>query len=142
MIATFFFVTCLADCSVTAQPDTRKYEITVPRDTESRVLSLRNYSRPLANRGSESAGLPDNRLYCRPEDLPKVPILMQPSHGTVRLGKGRSKLPDCPDLLPAIVVFYKPAAGFSGRDDLIVEQEGDYWTNGNDRQAVIAITVQ
>jgi hypothetical protein len=106
------------------------------------VFSLRNFRRPLANRGGQSAGIPENRLLCHLEDLPNVQILKPPSHGTARLGKGQSKVRDCPNILPSIVVFYKPDANFSGKDELIVSKTADYWSNGNDRQTIIAITVQ
>jgi hypothetical protein len=80
--------------------------------------------------------------YCQTEQLPEVQLLQLPSHGTVRLAEGQGKPVDCPNPVRAVVVFYQPTAGFSGRDQFIVQRKADYWSYGNDRQVLIVVSVQ
>lgn len=118
-------------------------QVTVTRDTERRVYSFSDKSQKINTWGSrDNLDAKVLNPYCQTDTLPEIRLLKLPSHGETRFSIGKTQPPQCPNLIEGIVVFYKPAAGFVGRDQFIVQRKGDYRSNGLDREFTFVVTVQ
>jgi hypothetical protein len=146
LIVAYFGATWVLWRNAAAQiPDQEHLEnqITVTRNTEYRVRAFSNKSQLTHTFGGRE-NLVSQLTYplCRDDVLPEVRLSKPPSHGTVRLVVGKTQPLYCPNLIRGIVLFYKPAAGFVGRDKFTVERKGDYRSNGLDQEFTFVVTVK
>jgi hypothetical protein len=144
LVLAFFVATCFVPIGATAQiqdQEHKVYQITVTIDTERRIYSWSNQLQSLHTFGGRG-GLTTTPSYCSTESFPEMQILHPPLHGTIRLSTGNTLPPYCPNWIKGIVVFYKPALGFVGRDQFTVQRKGDWRSNGLDREFTFVVTVQ
>ncbi len=142
----YFAATCVFWRTAGAQISDQEHlesQIIVTKNTEYRVRAFSNKSQLIRTFGGRE-NLDSQLTYplCRDDVLPEVQLSKPPSHGTARLVVGKTQPLYCPNLVKGIVLLYKPAPGFIGRDKFTVERKGGYRSKGLDKGFTLGGTVR